>query len=792
MKVYSVFRLLGLVAVACLGSAALPALADPPQPAIGPIQISGGTMSVRVHNMRADAYYTVLTAESLSAGFKPMLAVRATTGDAANGKSFNVAIGTANAMFVRVDASDAAYSDGTGTSVWKPYAATMTQRGGMELEKVYGAAITSGNSYTQQVCVFKMKTDGAISKLVTWAMSSNGRDYTRGTLTAIAQNYERQHPGWIVLGGINADQYFEKYGNGIFDGSVYVQPQPYYPLVMDYGKRLAVSVTGNATQVVGFKNDGSENGLVTASGGEGRCVLSILGTGDAVLMEYAVANINSSPSSGKTAVWASIHATNASASWPAASVSTSNTLFVVDGDLAYLSNCSGYSYANGSVAGRNSFFGIGTVTNVAVGPVSDVAIQAGNFGIETSDPALLAALANGRRVRVEQKFGNAEMNVVEAASGFHSEHIVEGVEQTDRANDSYNTMHYSRSMFGMTTDGTYCLITADIKNGYGGLTFKECNALARGCDLRYLYQQDGGGSVTAVLRTSAGSFQVVNTPRDGTPRSVLSALLFVTKTNVSAASPEITSHPQGLTVTPGDSATFMVAAKGSRPLYYQWLFHGTNLAGASASSYTLANVHPDDAGPYSVIVSNAQGSTLSADALLTVGPSNLARNGSFETPLVANWAYQSTGGAANTYNFNAATGFAWSLGASAGIDHNSGTWYSVAAPNGSQAVFIQGANGTLSSVAQSLQFSEIGSYTIAFQCVGRAGSGPNTIQVQVDGGTIVTIGHASQSQSEWQSFTATYNCTQAGTHTLAFVGTRGGGDYSSCIDNVRVTRDSAP
>lgn len=742
-----------------------------------------------VKNIQADAYYTVLAADSLSAVFKPHSAVRATSADAASGKLFNIETGNADALFVRIEASGAAYSDGTGTSLWKPSGATMTHRGGMQLEKVYGTTTTSGATYTQQVCVFKMKTDGVSSKLVTWAMSANGKDYTRGTLTAIAQDYERQHPGWIVLGGINADQYFAKYGNGIFDGSAYVQPQSYYPLVVDYGKRLTVSLTGNATQVVGFKNDGSANGLVTASGGEGSYVLSMLGTGDAVLTEYAVANINSSPRPGKTAVWASVHATNSSSYWAPTSFSTSNTLFVVDGDLAHLSNCSGYSYANGSVAGRNSFFGIGTVTNVAVGPLSGVAIVAGNFGIETSDPALLAALATGRRVRVEQKFGNPEMNVVEAASGYHSDHIVNGVEQTTRANDSYNTMHYSRSLLGMTSDGTYCLITADINNGYGGLTYKECNALARAYDLRYLYQQDGGGSVTAILRTEAGGFEVVNTLRDGSQRAVLSALLFVTKTNSSATPPDITSQPQSLTASPGDSATFIVGAKGSPPLYYQWLFHGTNLAGANASSYTRANVQPADAGPYSVVVSNAQGSTLSPDALLTAGPANLARNGSFETPLLANWAYQSTSGAANTYNFNGATGFAWVLGASAGIDHNSGTWYTPAAPNGSQAAFIQGANGALSSVAQSLQFPAAGTYTVAFECVGRAGSyGPNTIQVQVDGGAILTISHASQSQSEWQSFTATYYCTKAGTHTLAFVGARTGGDYSSCIDNVSVTR----
>jgi len=767
-------------------------MAGPPQPKIGPIQFNGGTLSVRVNNMQADAYYTVLAADSLSGGFKPLSAVRATLGDAANGKSFNIEIGDADALFVRVEASDMTYSDGTGASVWKPYEATMTHRGGMELEKVSGTTVTSGTTYTQQVCVFKMKTDGASSKLVTWAISSNGKDYVRAAVSAIAQDYEAHHPGWIVVGGINADQYFAKFGNGLIDGSAYVQPQPYYPLVADYGNRFTVSLTGNATQVVGFKNDGSANGLVTSSGGAGSYVLSLLGTNEEVLTEYAVANINSSPSPGKTAVWASLHATNSSSSWVPTSFNTANTLFVVEGDLVYLSNSSGYAYANG-IAGRNSFFGIGTVTNVAVGPLSSVAIEAGNFGIDTSDPALIAALTLGMRVRVEQKFGNAAMNAVEAASGYHSDHIVNGVEQTTRANDGYNTMHYSRSLFGMTADGTYCLITADINHGYNGLTYTECNALAKAYDLRYLYQQDGGGSVTAVLRTDSGGFEVVNTLRDGSPRAVLSALLFVTNLNVSATPPTITIQPQSLTVSPGDSATFTVAAKGSAPLYYQWLFHGTNLAEASGSSYTRANVQPADAGPYSVIVSNALGSTLSADALLTVGPATLVRNGSFETPLVASWAYQNTSGAANTYNFNGATGFGWVLGTSAGIDHNSGTWYAPAAPNGSQAAFIQGANGALSSFAQLLHFSATGSYAVTFACVGRAGSyGPNTIQVQMDGGAILTVSHASQSQSEWQSFTATYNCTEAGSHTLAFVGARTGGDYSSCIDNVSVTGAGDP
>jgi hypothetical protein len=82
--------------------------------------------------------------------------------------------------------------------------------------------------------------------------------------------------------------------------------------------------------------------------------------------------------------------------------------------------------------------------------------------------------------------------------------------------------------------------------------------------------------------------------------------------------PAITNQPVSLVVTAGQNATFSVAAAGSPPLSYQWRFNTTNLAGATASSFTRTNVQPTDAGDYSVVVTNAAGSITSSNALLTV------------------------------------------------------------------------------------------------------------------------------------------------------------------------------
>jgi sugar lactone lactonase YvrE len=92
------------------------------------------------------------------------------------------------------------------------------------------------------------------------------------------------------------------------------------------------------------------------------------------------------------------------------------------------------------------------------------------------------------------------------------------------------------------------------------------------------------------------------------------------RTGVSSsnASPTIMVQPQDQTANQGQSATFSVLAAGSAPLAYQWLFYGTNLSGATASSYTCVNAQPSNDGPYSVVVSNSLGSVNSSNAMLTV------------------------------------------------------------------------------------------------------------------------------------------------------------------------------
>jgi hypothetical protein len=86
----------------------------------------------------------------------------------------------------------------------------------------------------------------------------------------------------------------------------------------------------------------------------------------------------------------------------------------------------------------------------------------------------------------------------------------------------------------------------------------------------------------------------------------------------SGDAPAIIVQPQSQTVIVGDVATFTVDADGTAPLNYQWRFQGNPINGATQPNYTLTGITTNQAGDYSVSISNAIGATISTNARLTV------------------------------------------------------------------------------------------------------------------------------------------------------------------------------
>jgi uncharacterized repeat protein (TIGR03803 family) len=88
--------------------------------------------------------------------------------------------------------------------------------------------------------------------------------------------------------------------------------------------------------------------------------------------------------------------------------------------------------------------------------------------------------------------------------------------------------------------------------------------------------------------------------------------------------PAITFQPQSQTNNAGATVTFHVSATSLTPMVYQWQKDGTNLAnagnisGATTNTLSITGISDSDAGPYSVILTNSDGSVTSSNATLTV------------------------------------------------------------------------------------------------------------------------------------------------------------------------------
>jgi len=118
-------------------------------------------------------------------------------------------------------------------------------------------------------------------------------------------------------------------------------------------------------------------------------------------------------------------------------------------------------------------------------------------------------------------------------------------------------------------------------------------------------------SIGSAQLTNAGNYTVVLTNSFGSVTSAVAVLTVV-------EAPLILTNPVSLTVITGATAGFTVTAIGAAPLGYQWQFNGTNIGGATASSYSISGVLTNDAGSYTVVVSNYAGAITSAPAVLTV------------------------------------------------------------------------------------------------------------------------------------------------------------------------------
>lgn len=420
-----------------------------------------------------------------------------------------------------INANSKSYSDDKSAS-WQVNEKTVNNIGNLTHTLMYGTSTdttqqTQGN---QKVNVFEMKTDGINSKLVSWAMQTGKGSYARNGLSIIAEDYEEKHPGWIVVAGINGDQYYTKYGSGLgADGSFYYPNQPYYPMIIDGERRFPVTPTGNsASNYVGIANNNSNDSFVPASQ-LSNVKIEVLNESDEVIYIHDVNKVNESPNEGETSVWFAHPSTESNYDYTTYDVSSDKDLYVIEmADLAYMNNSRTFT----NIGGIDSLFGRGTITLLT----KNQTIDKWQIAIDTNDNTLRSNLSLNTKVRIQYYYENEEMNKVESSFGYHSAQREDNKDIKTKAD--YDARRYNRSIFGKKADGTYVLMTV-AKGTYSGTTQDESNAILKQFGVTDAYQQDGGGSVTAIVRNEYGTFDIVNESSDSgvKQRSILSGCFFV-------------------------------------------------------------------------------------------------------------------------------------------------------------------------------------------------------------------------------------------------------------------------
>jgi len=156
----------------------------------------------------------------------------------------------------------------------------------------------------------------------------------------------------------------------------------------------------------------------------------------------------------------------------------------------------------------------------------------------------------------------------------------------------------SYAYFGVSASGTTPLSFQWRKEGFD---------IARATNTYY--------SIYAVQMNDAGAYSVIVSNAIGSVTSSDAVLA------VLPIAPRITSQPECRTVPVNGNVSFSVTATGTAPLFYQWRKNDIAIRGATNMSYSILNAQTNDAGAYSVVVSNVASAVTSSNAVLIVNPS---------------------------------------------------------------------------------------------------------------------------------------------------------------------------
>lgn len=322
-------------------------------------------------------------------------------------------------------------------------------------------------------------------KIVTYS-GLNADKWKAMTTRQACIDFEKNHPGWLVVAGVNGD-FFENSGNTTF------QPTNNFMTMGDMFR--AEKASASYRQNIGWKIDGS---LIV--GDPTISTNMYLRIYDEETSSYdagvVINTVNKTPGDGITLL-----TKDASGSFDLSGYN----VYICNYDICRIST-GGYVFVKGEVSEK--------VNNLA-----SVTIPNGKFYLCTKGDLSLNTAA---KIKCEYKY-EGEWADVENSMGYVYKILENGERLLDESTSDFCYINHPRTLMGFRSNGSMIIMVVD---GRGtAADYKEGVSLAEAAELLRIegcvegYNFDGGGSSTLVVRNNYGGFEVVNTPSDGSERS---------------------------------------------------------------------------------------------------------------------------------------------------------------------------------------------------------------------------------------------------------------------------------
>lgn len=383
-----------------------------------------------------------------------------------------------------------------------------------QVKTLYNGNVSNNvwNSHTVQWVDIPSSSESL--NVVTWT-NSNAHKWKADTVRRLAQDYEKNNPGWIVIAAVNGD-FFDNSAGGtgeptnlhVQNGEVY---QPYS--ISQPSSRASLGFINNDFRQVIYGEATLDSNL------------SIEIIKNNIVIDTKVAT-----------------RVNDVLSETGINVLTKDMVETLD-LTGYKVLVGEYDVARMSFKNNKKIFVKGTI--VSEETLGKTTVPEGNFYLASKDGSLDNFVEIGDYVRCQHKL-TGEWTNVKSALGYIYQIVNNGKTlHQGGGSDLFITTNHPRTFIGYKKDGSVVMM---VVNGRG--TENDCEvgaSLFQGGELMRLagcqnaFNLDGGGSSTLIVRNERGVLEVINKPSDKSERSDGNAVLVVMKDpKISFAGSEIT------------------------------------------------------------------------------------------------------------------------------------------------------------------------------------------------------------------------------------------------------------